>query len=214
MKLSPTPYALSLFLFALFSAWPLSSHAADITGNVTLNLPLIDWKTEHALGRRTAPVLAILYSDYQCPFCRIEQARMRSFYRKNRTKVLWIFRHYPLPFHDNAMPAAEAAECAGSLNGNTAFWQFTDAIFEGTGNFDFPSIAKRLGIDAPAFRKCMNDHTMTVHIEAERDAGAAAGVSGTPTLFLLNKKTGQGEMVIGAQDLAVLQNTLDKLLAK
>ncbi|MDD4628370.1 MAG: thioredoxin domain-containing protein [Candidatus Peribacteraceae bacterium] len=214
MKLPPPPRTFSLLLLTLLTAWPLASHAADITGNTTLNLPLIDWKTEHALGRRTAPVLAILYSDYQCPFCRIEQARMRSFYRKNRNRIAWIFRHYPLAFHDKAMPAAEAAECAGSLNGNTAFWQFTDAIFEGNGNFDFPSIAKRIGINVSALQKCMDDHAMTVHIEAERDEGVTAGVTGTPTLFLLNKKTGRGEMIIGAQEQSVLQKTLDKLLLK
>ena len=45
-------------------------------------------------------------------------------------KIMWVFRHYPLPpnMHPDAMPLAIGAECAGKLGGNDAFWQYTDAI--------------------------------------------------------------------------------------
>jgi len=203
---------LRYFFLLLLILLPLSVHAGDAISFTSPSLPAVVWKTEHTLGRRSAPVIAIQYSDYQCPFCRIAHQRMRAFFRRNRGAIVWVYRHYPLSFHDKAGPAAEAAECAGFLKGNQAFWQFTDAVYEGQGNFDFAAIAKRLSIDTAAFRKCTESKMFATRVQEQFKGGAAAGVNGTPTTFLLNKKTNQGELFIGAQELSTLQTALQKML--
>jgi len=64
-----------------------------------------------------APVEVVLYSDFQCPFCgRFVQetfSDLRTAY-VDVGKVQVAFRHVPLPIHDRAERAAEAAECAAT----------------------------------------------------------------------------------------------------
>ena len=137
---------------------------------------------------------------------------MRSLLAKNRKNVQWVMRHYPLSFHENAMPATEAAECATSLGGNVAFWKFSDAVMAGNGNFAFAAIAKAMGLNEEAFSACLEKHAFTTFIEGQIDGGTKAGVRGTPTTFFVNVKTGRLEVVGGAVPLEQLQSALNEVL--
>ena len=79
------------------------SNISDFTGPFTLE------------GQDSAPVTMIEFSDFQCPFCgrffTQSTASLRQQYISTG-KVKFQYRHYPLPFHPNAMPAAHAFECA------------------------------------------------------------------------------------------------------
>lgn len=94
------------------------------------------------LGDENAPVVMIEFSDFQCPFC-------RSFWRDtlplikseyiDTGKVRFVYRDFPLGFHQGAMPAAQAAECAREQD---KFWEMHDKIFieqekQGTGTIQF-----------------------------------------------------------------------------
>src|SRR5512145_230294 len=74
-------------------------------------------------GEASAPVTIVEYSDFQCPACaevalglmpHIEETYIKT------GKVRFFFHDFPLPGHSNAIPASEAAHCAGDQN---AFWQ-------------------------------------------------------------------------------------------
>lgn len=88
----------------------------------------IDFETDHILGDKSARVAIIEYSDYQCPFCHRVHPTYQQIMEEYDGKVMWVFRHFPLSFHPEAMPLAIASECVATLKGNDAFWKFTDDL--------------------------------------------------------------------------------------
>lgn len=89
----------------------------------------IDPATDHIRGNPKASVAVIEYSDYQCPFCKSVHPTYQKIVDTYGDDVMWVYRHYPLPFHPHAQKAAEGAECAAELGGNDAFWAYSDELF-------------------------------------------------------------------------------------
>jgi len=154
-------------------------------------------------GQESAPVTVVKFSDYQCPGCAyyansLGQAFDQEFVDSGRVK--FVYQEYPLRGHSNAVPAAEAARCAGDQG---AYWRMHDFLFTNQRQWgqqaqpinQFTKYAEQIGIDAAAFRQCMSSGTHRQEILAAQAAGDQVGVSGTPS-FAVN-----GQMVdtTGAQ---------------
>jgi protein-disulfide isomerase len=167
-------------------------------------------------GRRVTDITIVEYSDLQCPFCQAAHPVMQQIMRKYRTKVNWMYRHYPLPFHQHAQSAAEASECAGYLGGNTAFWGFIDTLMERK-TFtpsDYPMLAKRFGVSESLFRKCVEKKVFASKVNDQRKGGQNAGVEGTPTVFIVNRKGRYQEKIAGSQTIETYTAIIDRMLAE
>lgn len=183
------------------------------------NLRPVDLARDHILGAADAAVTIVEYSDFECPFCKRFHPTMKQFMAENGDRARWVYRHFPLSFHNpGAQTQAEAAECAADLGGNEAFWQYTDAIYARTtaGGDGFPRenlapLAAEIGVDAEAFAECLNSGRMTERVQQDQENGAAAGVTGTPAIFLL-RRDGQIRALAGALPLTELQAAVDELL--
>ncbi len=101
---------------------------SDPSVQAAKSVPPIDMEKDHIFGDRSAPIAIIEYSDYQCPFCHAVHPTYKKIMDEYEGKVMWVYRHFPLNFHPEAMPLAIGAECVASLKGNDAFWEFSDAI--------------------------------------------------------------------------------------
>ncbi len=88
----------------------------------------VDLKADHVRGDLNAKIAIIEYSDYECPFCHRVHPTYQQLMEQYDGKILWVFRHFPLGFHQEAMPLAVGAECARELGGIDAFWEFTDKV--------------------------------------------------------------------------------------
>lgn len=168
--------------------------------------------SDHVRGNPEAFVTVIEYSDFECPFCKRHHPTMVQLLQEYGDKVNWVFRHFPLAFHPNALPGAVASECIAELGGNDAFWKFTDTVFEKQGEFDYASYAKDLGLDVSAFKKCTESGKFSQKIQDEMDAGATAGINGTPGNFIYNNKTKEAQLVSGAQPLSAFKSVIDGML--
>jgi len=159
-------------------------------------------KADHVRG--SGDITFIEYSDIECPFCKRFHPTMLQVMNEYKGKVKWVYRHFPLSFHANAQKEAEATDCVAELGGNDAFWSYLDKLFErttsnGTG-FALDALvplAKEIGLNETKFKNCLDSGKYAQHVTDETNAGAAAGVNGTPGSFLIGKD-GQAQLISGA----------------
>lgn len=175
---------------------------------------------DHILGNPDAKVLLVEYSDTECPFCKTFHQTMKKVIDKygESGQVAWVYRHFPIDqLHSKARKEAEATECANELGGNTAFWKYTDRLYEITPSNDgldpkeLSNIAKFVGLDVTAFDKCLSSGKYKDKVQKDYDDAVAAGARGTPhTVAVL--KDGSTVPVQGAQPFDSLVGTLEILL--
>jgi len=137
-----------------------------------------------AMGPTSAPVTIVEFSDFQCPFCSRLKPEIEQVRAKYGDKVRIVFRQFPLAMHQNAQKAAQAALCA---NDQGKFWQMHDAMFNdqaGLAPEALKAKAKTLGLNSQTFDACLDSDKHAKEIQADMAAGQAAGVSGTPAMFV------------------------------
>lgn len=174
---------------------------------------------DYSLGMADATLHLITYTDLECPFCKQFHETVRTILKDN-PEVSVTYRHFPLEqLHPNAKGLAIAAECAGQIGGDTAFFKVVDAIFKSRKVTEQTDISKVPGFLAAAGLKgddvlpCMNDLDIEEAVEADMAAGLALGVQGTPSSFVYQNGVLVDE-IVGAQPQSVVQDIIDDLLGK
>jgi protein-disulfide isomerase len=184
------------------------------------NVRPVSLERDHVYGDPEAIISLIEYSDFECPFCKSFHPYPKEVVDASGGKVNWVYRHYPLQFHNpGAQKQAEASECANELGGNEAFWTYADAIYERTtsnGN-GFPienlvPLAEEIGLDAAQFEECLNSARYAERVQEDLQEGSNSGITGTPGTILLNNETGEVRLVSGAMPTEQLQAKVDELL--
>ena len=152
----------------------------------------------HRLGPETAAVTIIEFGDYQCPFCREAEPHLTAILGRFGNEVSLIYRHFPLPGHGSAFPAARGAECAGQQD---RFWEFhrllysTDRWIENTSETGLAELAQQAGVaSVREFTRCLGENDADHSVNADIATGEELGIPGTPA-FLIN-----GELHVGVLD--------------
>ncbi len=174
--------------------------------------------SDHVRGNKNAQLTWIEYSDFECPFCKRFHPSMLQMMKEYGDKIKWVYRHFPLSFHQNAAKEAEATECANELGGNDAFWKYADAILErttsnGTG-FSLDALvplAKELGLNESKFKSCLDSGKYAAHVQQDESGGQSAGVNGTPGSFLIGKD-GKAQLISGALPYEQIKAAIDAQL--
>ncbi len=138
-----------------------------------------------SLGPDSAPVVLVVFSDFECPYCRHYGGTLRKVAARYDRQVRLVFRQFPLPsLHPDAERAAEASLCAHDQG---RFWEMHDLLFAGTeglGEKQIEAMAASLELDAAAFGACLRSGRHRDRIRRDIREGSAAGTEGTPTLFI------------------------------
>ncbi len=172
---------------------------------------------EHIRGSLSSTIIAIEYSDTECPFCKVFHKTMAEVFNE-RGDFAWVYRHFPLSIHPKAYNEAIATECAADLGGNNAFWAYIDRIFEITPSNDgldvneLPKIASYTGLNLSDFETCLASGEYDSAVAEDIASGEASGVRGTPHTILLNQKTGETVIISGAQPKEAINSAIDSLL--
>lgn len=174
---------------------------------------------DHIYGDPNAPFTLVEYSDFECPYCKRFHFSAKEFVDKNNGKVNWVYRHFPLSFHNpGAQKEAEASECAAEQGGNDSFWKYTNTLYMRTkaGGKGFPiakliPLAEEIGLDKNTFEKCLTSGKMANRVAADLKNGSAAGITGTPGNILVNNKTNSSLFLNGAVSLQKLNASLRQL---
>jgi protein-disulfide isomerase len=147
-------------------------------------LKKIDVSDAPMKGNPGARVTLIEFADYECPHCKHFQPVLRQILDEFPNDVKLYFKHYPLPQHDNARLAAEAAVAAQKQG---KFWQFQDKLWEHQdelGPAEIEKLAKEAGLDMTKFRKDLTSDAVKAKVAKDHDEGTAIGLQATPTLFI------------------------------
>jgi cyclophilin family peptidyl-prolyl cis-trans isomerase/protein-disulfide isomerase len=141
-------------------------------------------------GPEDALITFIEYADFQCPYCSVASENLRALLEKYPDDVRIVYRHFPLAsIHDKAIPAAQAAEAAG-LQGEEAFWDMHDLLYETQAEWSAYSVeefdswvvdaAAEMGLDPAQFAADYVSEAIVNLAEAAWIDGQALGLDGTP----------------------------------
>jgi protein-disulfide isomerase len=154
-------------------------------------------------GPAGAKVTVVAFSDFQCPFCSRAVPVMKQIEDEYKGKVKIAFKQLPLPFHDKAHLAAEAALAA---NEQGKFWQMHDKLFANQQALDRPNLekyAEELGLNMTKFKAALDSGKFKDKVDSDAKEGAAVGATGTPTFFI------NGTKVVGAQPFDAFKTVID-----
>jgi protein-disulfide isomerase len=162
-----------------------------------------------SLGPKDAPVTIVEFSDFQCPFCSKVEPTLKRVMTDYAGKVRFVFRDYPLPFHEHAAKASEASHCAEAQG---KYWPMHDAMFAHQDQLGVDGLEKLAagvgGLDQAKFDSCLATGQMADAVAGNEKAGEAAGVSGTPHFFV------NGRSLTGAVPYEDFKKVIDGELAK
>jgi protein-disulfide isomerase len=154
----------------------------------------------HIRGSAEAKAIMIVYSDFQCPFCRrFTREVLPEIERRYLTtgRIALVFHHLPLPIHAQAMKAAVVAECAASQG---KFWEMHDLIF-GQANLDdqtLVALPQSVEIDRVRFDQCLLDEAVSARIKESANEAGRFGIRGTPAFFFGRRSKDGRVKVVGA----------------
>lgn len=163
-------------------------------------------------GSRLAPVTIVVFSDFECPFCKgLEHTLKRLEQRYGAEQLRLVWKNYPLAFHRHARPAAEAGMAVLAHRGQSAFWAFHDAIFGADGRLSSETLAaalRRADVDPGELERLLKDGAAARKVDADMALATRLGVTGTPASFV------NGILVSGAQPFEHFAEIVDAQLAE
>lgn len=160
------------------------------------DLKLLKTANQPRLGATTAPVTIIVFSDFQCQYCREEakslRANLTGAYAAN---VQLYFKDFPLePIHPWAKPAAIIGRCVYRANADR-FWEFHDWIFENQASITPDTLknkslefANSKGMDTLQLTQCIDAKATEKDVEANANDARGLQITSTPTLFINGRR--------------------------
>jgi protein-disulfide isomerase len=159
-------------------------------------------------GPKDALITIVKFSEFQCPFCARVEPTLKRVFDEYAGKVRVVWRDFPLPFHQDAMPAAIVARVA---NEQGKFWEMHDKLFENQRKLDRASLeqyAQELGLNLNKVKAALDQKKYETQIKADLEMGQKVGVRGTPAFFI------NGSFLSGAQPFEAFKARIDQELSK
>jgi len=204
VDLASSPAAAGTVAESTSSGWTRPS----ITGANSSKVPVS--ANDAVWGSPVAPVTLVIFSDFQCPFCSRAHPTVRQLeQRYGPDKLRVVFKHNPLPFHNDALPAALAAQAVYELAGPEAFFAYADMLFRGQRALTDANLlqwAADVGVERNAFLRMVGSREVHAKIDDDIALARTLGLSGTPS-FMIN-----GARLVGAQPSEEFEKLIDQEL--
>ena len=147
-----------------------------------------------ALGRSDAPIAIVVFSDFQCPYCKSFAETAKQIISED-SQVKLIFRNMPLSMHRWAKPAAEFGICVQRQKPQ-AFWQVHDYLFEHQQEINADNllptmldfVKSEVGLSLEPLQSCINTKLASAQLDRDLALAEANQVQGTPTVFVNGKR--------------------------
>ncbi len=162
-------------------------------------------------GPKDALVTMIVFSEFQCPFCKRVEDTLKQVTAAYPNDVRMVWKDNPLPFHPRAKPAATLGRLVYKQKGEKAFWDVHDALFESQPKLedeDLKGIAEKAGVRWDDVKAAIDSNKFGDKIDASVDLASEVQARGTPHFFI------NGVRLSGAQPLEAFKKSIDEQLAK
>ena len=164
----------------------------------------------YSFGPSDAKVQIVIFSDFQCPYCREFAKTVRSNIPQKYPKdVHVVFEDFPIDsLHPWARAAAEASHCVGDQNAD-AFWLYHDWIFANGADIKPDTLKPKIlawatdqKLDTAKLGTCMDTHADAATVNQAESTGKQLQVQQTPTAFA------NGRLIPGALPWASLDSII------
>lgn len=135
------------------------------------------------LGDPAAKVTVVEFSDFTCPYCQLFRPVLEKFVEERPGRVKLLFKPFPIESHPGALEAAQAAEWAREQG---IFWPLHDRLFGAphASMIEVGGWVRELGKDPADLEAALASGRLLPRVRASQAEARAAGLRGTPTLFL------------------------------
>ncbi|RJQ33589.1 hypothetical protein C4568_04320 [Candidatus Parcubacteria bacterium] len=176
-----------------YNEYQASRYYNRTSANWSLIVPAVTAE-DHTIGDMEAPIQVIVYSDFNCGYC-------RRFFSETLTRlssafgdhIVVAYRHLIILGGEDARQKAESTECAYQSGGDEAFWKFKDEMFaaenfqKSIGPSRLRDIAVDSGADRVLYEQCIADGRGKERIERDQMQASIAGLTQTPGIVLKSK---------------------------
>jgi protein-disulfide isomerase len=166
-----------------------------------------------ARGPASAKVTVHEFADFQCPFCARAEDTMKQIAKAYGNRVRFVWHDLPLPFHEQALPAARAAREARKQKGDAAFWKLHDTLLADRTKLaraDLDADAQALGLDMTKWAAALDGDGAKAEIDADGAAAEELGLNGTPSFVIVGAGARSGYTVVGAQDFRAFRKLIER----
>lgn len=167
----------------------------------------IDTKGSPFKGKADAPIEIVEFSDFECPYCSQVSPLFEEILKNNPDTIKVVFKHYPLPFHKKAIPAALSAIAAQQQG---KFWEYHDLLFANQKQLSqekTEELAKEAGLDLDRFKSDLMSPNTRQKLAKDMQDARNIGVRGTPSLYINGRK-------IKDRSAPAIQRLIDQELAR
>jgi protein-disulfide isomerase len=157
-------------------------------------------ENQPSFGSSAAPIVIVVFSDFECPFCKMESTVLRSnLIQAYPSLVRVVFKDFPnARMHPWANQASILGRCIFDQN-PSLFWEYHDWIFEHQSEISPDNLQGKVqdalrhtDLHQGDLDSCRTTREPQEAINRSLDEGANVGVTGTPILFI------NGRMMLGA----------------
>jgi protein-disulfide isomerase len=154
------------------------------TPTVTIPKETLIPPNAHVTGNSSASAYLVEFSDFQCPACGAFEPTVESLIAKYTDRMVFSYRHFPLPQHKEGQPAAMVAEAASQQG---KFWEMHKLLFANQAALSetlYTDLAQQLNLNLVTFEKDRKDSSLSAIITKDTNDGEALGINATPTFYL------------------------------
>ncbi len=180
---------IATLLIVIGGAFIMGKPSTPDTPETPADQKLLTKDDSYKIATDSAKVTLVEFGDFQCPACGSAHPIVSQLLKEYKEDITFVFRHFPLPIHKNAVTAAMAAEAAGEQG---KFFEMHDMLFENQKEwsdnndplFIFENYAKTLDLDVEKFSSDIKSKKYKDKIQQDQNDGGVLGVNSTPTFFI------------------------------
>lgn len=170
----------------------LSQKEVEDENTRKMRLAIVEGNNTPYLGNKEAEISIIIFSDFNCSYCREAAKVIASLSVKYGQDIKIIVRDFAV-LNDESVVLATVAQCAGEQG---KYWPMYYKLFELQGQIDLDnptSLARLVGVgDLKTFTDCLDSGKYDNLIIQTMSDGHFLGIRGTPAWFLNGEKIHEG----------------------